>query len=83
MLKSQGAQLIYDVLKFDTKFRSIMLYCVGTAVVCETTEAAELLAWNDGGRRYRVTMPWSIYLPAIGTPNAFSFACLCVCWFAW
>jgi len=56
MLKSYGAKLVYDVMKFDSKFHSVMLYCVGTAVVCETNEAAKLLAWNSD-RRYQVTVP--------------------------
>jgi len=59
LLKSQGAKLVYDVVKFDAKFRNVILHCVGTAVICETTETAELLAWNTD-KRWRVTVP---YLP--------------------
>jgi len=55
-LRSHGAKLVYDVVKFDMKFQSIILYCVGTAVVCETDAAAQLLASNTD-RRYRVTLP--------------------------
>jgi len=53
MLKSHGAQLVFDVLKFDDKFKRVILYCVGTAVVCETDAAANLLAWNSE-QRWRV-----------------------------
>jgi len=56
MLKAHGAQLVYDVIKFDDKFRHVILYCVGTTVVCERSETAEQLAWNTDCR-YRVAMP--------------------------
>jgi len=57
LLRSQDAKLVYDVVKFDAKFRSVVLHCVGTAVVCETNDAAELLAWNTD-QRCRVTVPY-------------------------
>jgi len=54
MLKSHSAKLVYDVMVFDDKFCRVVLYCVGTAVVCEKSETAEQLAWGNKDHRCQV-----------------------------
>lgn len=57
-LKSHNAKLVYDVMKFDEKFCCIVLFCVGTAVVCEKSETADLLA-STADYRFRVAIPFN------------------------